>query len=84
MVITEGKYLGRAHASAVVPSAQRSLENRAPIPGAPQDGPKIDQKSIKQMIIFRCRVWIDLGSFWDSNLATFSAKFRPQTVLGPF
>jgi len=24
-----------------------------------------------------------LGSFWDPNLASFSVKFRPKTVLGP-
>ena len=45
--------------------------------------PKIDQKSIKNLINFRSRFWTDFGSFWDPNLASFSAKFRPQTVLGP-
>ena len=98
MVITEGNNLVGAHASAAVPSAPgppadfgkpycRFLGAQDPPKSAlrsPQDAPRSIQKSIKILINFRHRFWIDFGSFWDPKLAPLVAKFRPQTVLRSF
>ena len=73
-VLTVGKVPGRAHASA----ADRRRARVTLTPLAPKNRPKIDQKSIENLIIFRYRFWTDLGSFWGPNLASFSAFVAPK------
>ena len=68
------KVQGMAHASAADPCARPLWKILVPALGRP----KIDQNSIKNLINFRYRFWIDLGSFWDPNLASFSAFLAPK------
>ena len=75
--ITFGKYLEGPRLRRRPPNPPVSL---APwkILVWPLGCPKIDQKSIKILINFRSRFGIDLGSFWDSNLGSFSAFLAPK------
>ena len=92
MVITEGNNLGRAHASAADPAGHESVDEEKGLLGAqdppksalrsPQDAPRSIQKSIKLSINFRCRFWIDFGSFWGPQLGVIFDQISSQNRLG--
>ena len=70
IVLPYGKYRGW-------PTPLPSTGNPVMLP-EPLGRPKIYQKSTKISINFRYRFWIDLGSFWGANLASFSAFLAPK------